>query len=56
MADDRTDAEGRPVAGDRTDAEGRPVAEEHEHADRPNTEYEQGREDERVEEGRSPRT
>ena len=40
---------------DRTDAEGRPVA-EHDTADRPNTEYEQGREDERAEEGRTPRT
>ena len=44
----RADAEGRPVA----DAEGRPAAEE----GRANTDYEQGREDERrAEQGERPR-
>jgi hypothetical protein len=45
----------RTAAG-RTDAEGRPVAATDDTAataDRPNTEYEQGREDERIEEGRT---
>ena len=41
---------------DRTDAEGRPVAERDEAATRQNREYEQGREDERVAEERTPRT
>ena len=40
---------------DRTDAEGRPVAatDETATADRPNTEYDQGREDERIAEERT---
>src|SRR4051812_33343255 len=49
---ERTDAEGRPVAGDEPAARRATTADETA-ADRPNTEYQQGREDERIAEERT---